>query len=305
MRGSDAGTVVNPPFAPSGSRNVILAGSGRRHYVPDFPGPLSIKSVVRGKGTWTANRNRFEVDADSILVLNHRQRYTILIDALEPVHTFCLFFSTGLVEQAWRCHTTAASELLDDPERLPDGVGFFERMHPKTGPIARLLESMRREVISGSASPESLDDDFLLVAGELLTFRSELRASAARVPAARPSTRMELFRRLTAARSMIEGSLDQALRLDRIAEGAGLSPYHLHRLFARVFGETPHRYAVRRRLERAKRLLAETDIPVTAICLESGFQSLGSFSSLFRKQTGNSPMEYRVAAHRASLRSRA
>jgi len=305
MRGSDAGTVVNPPYAPSGNRNVILAGNGRHHYVSEFPGPLSIKSVVRGRGTWTANRNRFEVDADSILVLNHRQHYTILIDAPEPVQTFCLFFRTGLVEQAWRCHTTEISELLDDPERLPDGVGFFERMHPKTGPIARRLESMHRETISGQATPGSLDDGFLAVAGELLKFRSELKASAARVPAARPSTRAELFRRLTVARSMIEGALDQTLSLDRIAEEACLSPYHLHRLFAQVFGETPHRYAVRRRLERARRLLAETDMPVTAICLESGFQSLGSFSTLFRKQTGNSPMEYRMAAHQASLRSRA
>jgi len=295
MRG-DAGTIVNPPFSPSGDRNVILAGNGRRHYVRDFPGPLSIKSVVRGQGTWTANGRRFPVDADSILVLNDRQNYTILIDSPEPVQTFCLFFRSGIVEQAWRCHTAGAPRLLDDPGRLPGPVGFFERMHPKTGPVARLLDSMYREVVSGQANPESLEDGFLLAARELLRFRSELRQSAARVPALRSATRTELFRRLTIARSMIEGSLDEALNLDQIASAACLSPYHLHRLFTQVFGETPHRYAVRRRLERAKRLLAQTDMPVTMICLESGFQSLGSFSTLFRKQTGCSPQQFRLAA---------
>jgi AraC-like DNA-binding protein len=277
---------------------VILAGNGRRHYVREFPGPLSIKSVIRGRGTWTVNRSRFEVDADSVLVLNNRQHYTILIDAPQPVQTFCLFFKTGLVEQAWRCHTAGASELLDDPGRLPEAVGFFERMHPKTGPMAQRIEQMHREVISGRATPESLDDGFLLAARELLCFRSELLQAVARVPAMRSSTKAELFRRLTVARSMIEGSLDQALPLDRIAETACLSPYHLHRLFGQVFGETPHRYAVRRRLERARRLLAQTDMPVTMVCLESGFQSLGSFSALFRKETGSSPQQFRMNASR-------
>lgn len=266
--------------------------------MPDFPGPLSVKSVIEGKGVWTTREGRFEVDADSILVLNHRQNYTILIDAPKPVRTFCLFFKTGLVEQAWRCHTTGTSELLDEPGGLLPPVGFFERMHPKRGPIASLLAAMHREVASGDATAELLEDGFLLVARELLQFRSELRRSAARVPAMRTATKTELFRRLTSARSMIEASLDQSLRLDKIAAAACLSQYHLHRLFTQVFGETPHRYAVRRRMERAKRLLTQTDMPVTMVCLESGFQSLGSFSTLFRKQTGKSPQQYRAAAPR-------
>jgi AraC-like DNA-binding protein len=292
------GGIVNPADSPRGDRNVILAGNGRRHFVRDFPGPLSVKSVIRGTGTWSTHDGRFTVDEDSILLLNHRQNYTILIDSPQPVRTFCLFFQDGLVEQAWRCHTTGASDLLDDPRRLPAPAGFFERMHPKEGTMARLLAAMHREVESGQGTAESLEDGFLLVARELLRFRTELRQSAARVPAMRAATRAELFRRLMDARSRIEESLDHPLSLERIAAAACLSPYHLHRLFRRVFGETPHRYAVRRRLERAKRLLAETEMPVTLVCLESGFESLGSFSTLFRKQTGRSPIEFRAGARR-------
>ena len=99
---------------PRGDANVILAGNGRHHYVRDYPGPLSIKSVVRGNGTWSTHGSRFVLGADSILVLNNRQPYTILIDSPEPVRTFCLFFRDGLVEEAWRCHTRGAAELLDD-----------------------------------------------------------------------------------------------------------------------------------------------------------------------------------------------
>jgi AraC family transcriptional regulator len=294
-------TVINPAHGPRGDSNVILAGNGRYHYVRDYPGPLSIKSTVRGQATWSTHEGRFVLDADSILVLNNRQPYTILIDSPQPVQTFCLFFRDGLVEDAMRCHTTADAALLDDPRASPPAAGFFERLHPKEGRVAALLASMHREVASGHATEESLDDGFLLVASELLRFRSELRRAAARVPATRAGTKAELFRRLTRARSIVEESLSEPLSLQAIAAAACLSPYHLHRLFSRVFGETPHRYAVRRRMDRARRLLTQTDMPVTEVCLESGFQSLGSFSTLFRKENGCSPQQFRVRALRGSV----
>ena len=288
-----AAAVINPRDGPRGESNVILAGNGRHHYVRDYPGPLSIKSIVRGQGTWSTHESRFTLDADSILVLNNRQPYTILIDSPRPVHTFCLFFRDGLVEDALRCHTSKADALLDDPSRSPSKAGFFERLHPKEGTLAKLLAAMQREVASGHSTPESLDDGFLLIARELLKLRSELSRSAARIPAMRETTRTELFHRLTKARSIVEESLAEPLNLETIARAACLSPYHLHRLFTQVFGETPHRYAVRRRMDRARRLLTQTDMPVTLVCLESGFQSLGSFSTLFRKENGCSPQQFR------------
>jgi AraC family transcriptional regulator len=295
--------VINPVQGPTGNANVILAGNGRYHHVRDYPGPLSIKSVLRGNGTWSTQSGRFVLDADSILVLNNRQPYTILIDSPQPVRTFCLFFKDGVVEEARRCHTRGAAELLDDPWRLPPAVGFFEQMHAKQGPIARLLAAMQREVASGHATAESLEDGFLLMARHLLQLRSDLERSAARVPSIRAATRTELFRRLSNARSMIEASLGGQLNLDTIAKAACLSPYHLHRLFAKVFGETPHRYAVRRRMDRARRLLAQTDMPVTLVCLESGFQSLGSFSSLFRREHGCSPQQFRSSEKSGAQRA--
>src|SRR5579862_9068966 len=119
---------VNPGYAPNGKSNVILAGSGRYHYVPDFPGPLSIKSIIRGQASWTTQEGRFVLDADSILVLNHRQPYTILIDTPRPIQTFCLFFRDGLIDDAWRCHTQPAERMLDDPANPAPAGGFFERI---------------------------------------------------------------------------------------------------------------------------------------------------------------------------------
>jgi AraC-like DNA-binding protein len=88
--------------------------------------------------------------------------------------------------------------------------------------------------------------------------------------------------------------LQQPLTLSQIAEVAWLSTHHFLRLFKRTFHETPHQYLIRKRIERAKYLLAHTDLSVTDVCLEVGFESLGSFSWLFRRRVGASPETFRL-----------
>ena len=95
-------------------------------------------------------------------------------------------------------------------------------------------------------------------------------------------------------REFIDGHYTQPLTIDRLAARSRLSTFHFIRRFREAFGETPHRYLRQRRLERAKELLVTTPLPVTEICDQIGFQSLGSFSSLFRRETGETPAEYRA-----------
>ena len=72
-----------------------------------------------------------------------------------------------------------------------------------------------------------------------------------------------------------------------------MSPFHFIRLFRRVYKQTPHQYLIRQRIAKAKELLRTTDLPITEICMAVGFESLGSFSTLFRKVAGISPSAYR------------
>ena len=103
----------------------------------------------------------------------------------------------------------------------------------------------------------------------------------------------ETFRRLCRSRDFIAASLDRRVVLADAAGEACLSPFHYHRLFARAFGETPHDFLTRVRLDRAKELLARDNCSVTEVCLASGYESLGSFSTRFRSSVGQSPSEYR------------
>ena len=105
----------------------------------------------------------------------------------------------------------------------------------------------------------------------------------------------ESNRRLLRARDAMDRAYPEVLDVAALAAIAVMSEAHFIRSFRAAFGETPHRYLQRRRVERAMYLLRRTDRSVTDVCLDVGFASLGTFSRTFREVVGQSPSEYRAA----------
>lgn len=105
--------------------------------------------------------------------------------------------------------------------------------------------------------------------------------------------RNSAFIRLCRARDWLHEGHAGALSVADAAREAHLSPCHFIRAFRLAFGETPHEFRTRVRIERAKRLLAVGDQSVTDLCLDLGYSSVGSFSSLFMRHTGVPPSVYR------------
>jgi AraC family transcriptional regulator len=127
-----------------------------------------------------------------------------------------------------------------------------------------------------------------------------LRRHAARpaepvVPARAPVVDIGLWR----ARDYIEQHLEGDLGLDVLAREAGISPALFTQRFTEAHGDTPHRYVVRRRLERARGLLAGSDLPIAEVALRAGFSSQSHLSEVFRRSTGETPGAFRRAARSA------
>ena len=101
-------------------------------------------------------------------------------------------------------------------------------------------------------------------------------------------------RAMLSVRDTLDRDYDQVLDIEALARLVHVSPDHLIRTFRAVFGETPHRYLQRRRVERAMFLLRSTDRSVTDICMAVGFSSLGTFSRVFRDIVGEPPSVYRA-----------
>ena len=102
----------------------------------------------------------------------------------------------------------------------------------------------------------------------------------------------DLNRRLLRARDAMDRAYAEPLDVRAVAAVAHVSEAHFSRCFRAVFGETPHRYLQRRRVERSMFLLRETDRRVTDICFDVGFTSLGTFSRTFRDIVGETPTSY-------------
>lgn len=96
------------------------------------------------------------------------------------------------------------------------------------------------------------------------------------------------------ARQLLERNYAASITIEDLSREVALSPYHLIRTFKHVYKQTPHQYLIGRRIARAKELLRNSDLSITDICAAVGFESLGSFSTLFRKTAGLSPYTYRL-----------
>jgi len=110
----------------------------------------------------------------------------------------------------------------------------------------------------------------------------------------------DIYRRIVAAKVYIDENYHDSINLDQISQQAFLSRFHFHRLFRQVYKKTPHQYLTQKRMAKAKDLLSENKA-VTDVCNEIGFESIGSFSVLFKKEIGFAPQYYRNLAYKKKI----
>lgn len=279
---------------PAGWPNLILNAVGRDVEYAEHPGPLSVKCVLQGEEMHEVRGGaRYAVRRDSYLLLNHDQRYGSWIRSRSEVETFSIFFRPELVGEVAGALAADSEALLDEPAGPWGHVRFFEGLYAHDEVVSPVIAALRTAVATGSVEEAELDERLRILLERLLERHLEAGRRIAELPPARASTRRELYRRLARARDFIDSSLGQTINLAAMARVACLSPHHFLRSFKAVFGLTPHQYLTRARIERAKELLRETDYPVTEICFIVGFESLGSFSSLFRRYAAASPAQFR------------
>lgn len=252
---------VNPRWTDLPLCSAVLHGKPRDYIVSNYRTTLSIKSVLHGEAWYETPDGRYLVTPDTFLILNEGQEYSMEVDAASNTETFCPFFQSGFV----------AGE-------------FPERLYPMRGRIGSLLRSIGQV---------PLEDSFYDLAAALGVLRGDVRREADSFPGLRASTRVEMYRRLYRARDFLYSCFREQIGVADAAAVAAMSPFHFQRMFKSAFGISPMQFVQQRRLNSARELLTRGD-DVTSVCFAVGFQSLGSFSALFKRRFGVSPSGIRA-----------
>ena len=260
------------------SDTVVVHARQRQVGYAAHPGPLSIKCAFGGRETYELEGRRLDVHDGCWLAIPEGTVYSSEIDSAHPVESLCVTFPRAHVQQA---ATLADGAMLDcEASRAP---AAFAQLHAAEGAVYQSAVRLR-----ALRDPHSMEEELHVLLAAILRTQEGIRREIASLPARRPSTRAELYRRLQRARDLIESRFDEPLKLQDMARAACLQDHHFLREFTRAFRMTPYRYLVRRRLEAAHTLLRRGATVMDA-CLNSGFTDPSAFGRAFRARYGHPP----------------
>ena len=267
-------------YARWGRENAVISATARRAEYADFEQLLSIKAVFGGSEEYFVDGSRVAVDDDTFLILNAGRRYGSRIHALRPVHSFSIFFRSGLAEEVFSVLRDSTESLLDNP---PGGstvtTEFDERLREHDESITPALAAIKWAIECDAPDELRLDEQLHVLLGRMLHTEHQLRKRSDVIPSAKPATRRELHRRLGLAKTFMHTCFREAIGLREMAAAAHLSPFHFLRLFKSAYGITPSAFLNRKRTLEAQRLIRHSGWTMTEIAENVGF---GSRTSLFR-----------------------
>jgi AraC-like DNA-binding protein len=191
--------------------------------------------------------------------------------------------------------------LLDNATISPTRpLHFYDKCSVHNETLSPAINHLRRHYCRHCADSGWLEEMYHEIMQRLLHTHQGVLREVESMPALRAATRDELYRRIYRLADYINACYAQPLTLAGMAQVATLSPSHLLRVFKRHFRQSPHQFLRAKRIDAAKQLLIQSDLPVTEVCLAVGFESLGSFSWRFHREVGLSPQQFRAAHHRRS-----
>ena len=265
-----ANTNTPPVFA---DHHFFTGITNDRYQYPEHAAAFGILSMFSGNGNYFINGQKISAGADSFAVVNYGSRLSLELStaASQPA---LLFF---------RCDYRPSVDLA-----------YLERVHIKTKTLNDTLRLLPRLGESCSSFHSLKADGIIRSIMEQLMAQGHRDAQfAANLSVVKRSTRIELYRRLALAKDWLDANYFLPITIEQMATVATLNSQHFLRMFKECFGSTPHQYLINIRLNHSQRMLIDTNEPIAVVCNSVGFESLSSFSWLFRQRFGTSPTQFR------------
>lgn len=272
--------------------NFIVHFTSQKSHRMKHVSPLTIRCTLSGSERHTTSGGDYFTEPSQFLILNEGSECETFTDGC--TESLSVFFEGKFAGEALRSMVTPDDRMLNHSYRpVNQPVTFFEKLYPHNRFISPHIMKMRIASRINYSDTDFMNENCYLLLENLVVLHRELYREISKLPPVKLSTKTELFRRICKAKDFIDSCFTGKLTLERIAAEACLSQFHFLRTFRIIFRQTPHQYILAKRFMKAFELLRHSDLPVTQICFEVGFESMSSFSWMFRKRFGLPPEVFR------------
>jgi len=286
-------THENNPVLPRNSclTNVSLLNE---FYNTDPFRSFSIKYVAEGKEAYIVNGKRYEVEGKHYLLANNHSEGSAMVESKTLVKGICIDVSPSII--------TEVTAGVIDPGLLNNEIkidtflnsnSFFEHVYPSGRTyLGNFLEKYENEIIQSHNDNTILSREFYFqIAERIIKDHIPVLKQLQNIKVVKPETRKQILYKLMCAKEIMDSSFLKTNYIGQIAKEIGFSEYHFFRLFKSVFGISPNKYIINKRMNYAMDMLKNGGTTVLDVALLCSFNDGFSFSKAFKKHFGESPSQ--------------
>jgi len=263
------------------NHNTISADTANHQQQTKLSGELTLHFIFGGDARYSIGRRELTLYPDQFLILNKGTQYTSRIDSGTPVDSFSIGFDQAFLRDFWNDNG------YDQP--------LNETLYPFKGDIRRHVQMLKSYMDEGQQNEALINESLRqCLQNYNIIYAEEISGKLDQLKFTNRDTRVEILRRLNLAKEYLLSNYNRNINLGDVAAHACLSVNHLLRTFKQAFGQSPHQYLVEVRLQRSRRLLKTTRLPVNQIVSMIGFECASSFIRLFKNRYGLTPLKYRA-----------
>ncbi len=266
---------------------------------PEHTSNFSIKTVFSGSKTFTIGKRQLNLYPENFLAIKKGTAYSSKIDSSVPVNNLSISFSPSFLSDFDRMQKYNHADLLDEPFQdgdFPD-FSFMETIYPFSGDMKYNIMHLKAHLETGT-SDDLLINEYLhhCLINYYKVYNKEVVDKSENLNFLNSSTKVEILKRLTLAKEYIISNSNKNIDLEDIASHACLSVNHFLRTFKQAYGQSPHQFLIKTRIDRSKYLLKNTNYTINEVVEIIGFECPSSFIRLFKTINKLTPGKYRMCS---------
>jgi AraC family transcriptional regulator len=253
---------------------------------------FAIKYVVDGVERYTLDGEKYPIQAGEYLLSNASNEGHVEIESRKTVKGVCINITPNMLAEVVASHCVPNTAYTDITlGQFFNSNHFLEnKYNAKHTTLGKILIEMGLSIGKKSLDSGLLNNEFFYAISEkIVADHIPIFKQLQTIPSVKPSTKKDLFRRVSKGKDYIDAAFLTHLTIEAVAQEACMSEYHFFRLFKSVFGVSPHQYILKKRLELGHAILSQDKDSVSTAAFESGFSDIHAFSKAFKKYYGFAP----------------